>query len=90
MAVGPGDLCSLAAAARSFSACCALTCLLQPILFQTSPRAKAQRCLAACGSQGTMFPAAPEGRFYCSKFGHGVSSQVKSNLHVQLIKFLLV
>lgn len=90
MTVGRGDLCSLALAARSFSACCALTCLLQPIRSQTSPRAKTQRCPAAHGSQSTVFPAMLEDRLYCSKFGHRVFSQVKSNLRVQQIKFSLV
>ena len=88
--VGHGDLCSLAPAASSFSACCALTCPLQPVLSQTSPRAKAQRRAAARESQGAVFPAALEGRFHCSKFGHGVFSQVKSNVRVQSIKFSLI
>lgn len=89
MTVGCGDLCNLALAARSFSACCALTCLLQPSHSQKSPRAKAQRCPAVRGSQGTVFPAALEGRFYCSMFGHRVFSQVKSNLHVAAENILI-
>lgn len=79
-------LCSLSLAARGFSVCYPLTFLLQPILSQWM----VQKCPAVLESQSTKFPAMMEGRFYCFKSGHGVSSEVKSNLHIKQIKLFFI